>query len=366
MALQVDLAGSCPQMLAYMRDITGPNYAFDAGRSNGTLDFLTGPGGGGAKMDLNSVEQGKKYHTTKVHYKLRTKPCEILTDASVGSICDTPAEPAELSTTVSITHRVGTIPKKFDNNKMINICQNTKGFIDEYFLSDTRAMREKVNEILLAELDAGSGRNHRYNGTEVAEITNTTLQLLGTDSTNGVQTPLYANWADVDLDFKNNQMNGTPQVIGQGILSKFMKLAQYTCCNADGVAYDSAIATSGAAFYLDESANRILGANEFLVVAPGVASLLWFNRHRNIGINTPILALITLPDPVYPGLNWDVTFKFDECATGGPSWLYHIAADFDLFTPPTDQFGAEDNSSPICEDDLVGTTGIFKYRATSA
>src|SRR5688572_32596995 len=100
MALGVDLAGSCEQMLRYMRDITGPNYAFDASRANGTLDFLTGPAGGGARLDLNSVQQGKKYITTRVHYKLRTKACEILTDSSVGDICDTAAEPAELSTTI--------------------------------------------------------------------------------------------------------------------------------------------------------------------------------------------------------------------------------------------------------------------------
>jgi hypothetical protein len=363
MALGVDLAGSCPQMLAYMRDIVGKNYAFDLSSKTGTLDFLTSPAGGGAKIDLTSVQQGKKYHTVKVHYKLRTKPCEILTDASVGDICDTPSEPAELSTTISITHRVGTIPKKFTNDKMINICQDTQGFINEYVLSDMKAMRQKANEVLLAELDAGSGRNHTFNGTEVAEITNKTLQLLGTDSTTGTKVPLFANYSEIGLDFENNQQLGTPNLIGQGILHQFMTLSKFSCCNADGVAYDSAIATAGSAMWLDQSANKILGANEFLVVAPGVASLLWFNRFRNVNIVSPILSHIVLPDPVYPGLAWDVTFKWDECEE---AWLYNLKADFDLFTPPTDQFGSDDLSSPVCEDDLVGTTGIFKYRATSA
>lgn len=363
MALQVDLAGSCPQMLAYMRDITGPNYAFDKGRATGTLDFLSSSAGGGAKMDLTSVQQGKKYHTTKVHYKLRTKPCEILTDASVGDVCDTAAEPAELSVTIDITKRVGTTPKKFTNDRMINICQDTQAFIREYVLSDMTALRTKVNDVLLALLDAGSGRNHRYNGTEVAEITNTTLQLLGTDSTTGTQVPLYANFAEIGLDFENNQMSGIPNLIGQGVLHKFMALSKFSCCNADGVAYDSAIASSGSAMWLDQGANAVLGANEFLVVAPGVASLLWFNRNRNININSPTVQHLVMPDPLYPGLAWDFDFKWDEC---DKVWIYTLSADFDLFTPPTDQFGSEDNSSPICEDDLVGTTGIFKYRATTA
>lgn len=363
MALEVSLAGSCPQMLAYMRDIVGKNYAFDASRATGTLDFLMGPAGGGAKMDLISVEAGRKYHTTKVHYKLRTKPCEILTNSSVGDVCDTAAEPAELSTTIEITQRVGTTPKKFTNDKMINICQNTQAFIDEYVLSDMKALRIKANDMLLASLDAGSGRNHRFDGTEVAEISNVSLQLLGTDAATGTQVPLYANFADIGLDFQNNQMQGIPQLIGQGNLLKFMRLAQFSCCNAAGVAYDSAIATSGIAMYLDQGANSVLGSNEFLVVAPGVASLLWFNRNRNIGIQSPTVAHIVMPDPIYPGLAWDFDFKWDEC---DKVWIYNLSADFDLFTPPTDQFGSEDLSSPVCEDELVGTTGIFKYKATAA
>lgn len=363
MALEVNLAGSCPQMLAYMRDIVGKNYAFDLQRKTGTLDFLSSPAGGGAKIDLNSVQQGRKYHTAKVHYKIRTKPCEILTDASVGDVCDTAAEPAELSTTIDITKRVGTIPKKFTNDKMINICQNTQAFIDEYVLSDMKALRTKVNDVLLALLDAGSGRNHTFNGTEVAEITNKTLRLLGTDTTTGTKVPLYANFAEIALDFENNQQLGVPNLIGQGLLAQFMMLSKFSCCNADGVAYDSAIASSGSAFWLDQGANAVLGANEFLVVAPGVASLLWFNRNRNINMNLADAQHIVMPDPEYPGLGWDFDFFFDHC---DKTWVYNLSADFDLFTPPTDQFGSDDLSSPVCEDDLVGTTGIFKYKATDA
>lgn len=350
-------------MLAYMRDIVGKNYAFDASRATGTLDFLTGPAGGGARMDLTSVEEGRKYRTAKVHYKLRTKPCEILTDDSVGDVCDTASEPAELSTTIEITKRVGTTPKKFTNDRMINICQNTQAFINEYVLSDMKALRIKANDMLLALLDAGSGRNHRYNGTEVAEITNTSLQLLGTDAATGTQVPLYANFSDIVLDFQNNQMQGIAQLIGQGNLHKFMTLSRFSCCNAAGVAYDSAIAQSGVAYYLEQGANTVLGANEFLVVAPGVASLLWFNRNRNINIQSPTVAHIVMPDPIYPQIAWDFDFKWDEC---DKVWIYSLSADFDLFTPPTDQFGSEDLSSPVCEDDLVGTTGIFKYIATAA
>lgn len=357
----VDLAGTCERLLANMRDITGPNYAFDLTRPNGTLDFLFSPMGGGARADLSSVQEGRKYRTVRVHYKKRFNRCDLAHDAAVGDICDTPAEPAESSTTIEITKRIGLAqPLKFSNDKMINICENTQGFINEYLLAAMKNLREGVNDASLALIDAGAGRNHAYDGQEYSEITNKSLELLTT--TGGIQTPNFANFADIDLDFRHNQMLGTAGLIGEGILSKFMTLMNFSCCNAPGVAYDAAIAKVGNAFFLDHGANRVLGANEFLVVAPGTVSLLWFNRYRNVNIQSPILSHFVIPDPVYPGLAWDATFEWSKC---DEAWLFHLKADYDIFTPPTDQFGSEDLSSPTCEDDLVGTTGIFHYRATA-
>jgi hypothetical protein len=212
----------------------------------------------------------------------------------------------------------------------------------------------------LALLAAGAGRNHRWDGTVKSEIQSTSLTLLGTSLDTSQQVPIYSQFAEIDLDYRKNKRVGTPKLIGEGKLSKFMQLAGYSCCNAAGIDYDSTIATQGNAFYLDHGANRVLGANKFLVVAPNVAHVLWFNRNRNIDINNDLVAHMAVPDPDYPGLYWDWDFKWDEC---NKVWIYTLSADFDLFTPPTDQFGAGDLSSPVCEDDAVGVTGIFNYTA---
>ncbi len=362
MALYADLAGGCATMVKYLNDLTKSNSPFLLGRKTGALDFLTNPMNGSVKLDLNNVQMGKKYVKTKLHYKVRTKPCEILTDDSVGDVCDTAAEPVEESVDVTITKRVGTSPKKFTNANMINICQDTKSFIDEYVVSDMRALREKIDEIALALLEAGAGVNYEYDGTETAAGSSKTLQILGTDSTIGTQVPLYANFTQMLNDYQNNQLNGVPHIIGQGNLQQFYALKGFTCCNADGVAYDSAVA-SGAAFYLDQAANSVLGSNEALVIAPNVSHLLWFNENHNININTPTAQHIVVPDPVYPGLKWDLDFKWDECEK---AWIYKLSTWFDVFNAiQTDAFGAADVSSPICEDELVGMTGIFKYKFTA-
>lgn len=363
MALGVDLAGSCQTILAYMGDLAKSNYPFLLGRKTGALDFLTNPVNGSVKMDLNNTQMGKKYVKTKVHYKVRTKPCEILDENSTVDLCDTAAEPVENSTEVEITKRVHTTPKKFSNSQMINICQDTQAFVREYMVSDMRALREKVDEVVLSLLDAGAGVNVEFDGTTTAAGVSKVLQILGTDSTIGTQVPLFANFNQVLLDYQNNQLFGTPHIIAQGNLQAFYSLKGFSCCNADGVAYDAAIA-SGAAFYLDQAANSILGSNQALVLAPNVSHLLWFNENNNIGINTPTAQHIVVPDPVYPQLKWDLDFKWDEC---DKAWVYKLSAHYDVFNAiKANAFGAEDNTSPVCEDELLGMTGIFKYQFTSA
>ena len=363
MAVGVDLAGSCSTILRYMGDLTKQNYPFLLGRKTGAIDFLTNPMNGSVKMDLNNTQMGKKYVKSKVHYKKRTKPCEILTDSDVGDVCDTAAEPVEASVDVEITKRVGTSPKKFTNSQMINICQDTQAFVKEYMVSDMRALREKVDEVSLSLLEAGAGVNVAFDGTSIAAGTAKTLQILGTSSDTGTQVPLYANFTEMLLDYQNNQLEGIPHVIGQGNLQKFYNLQKFSCCNADGVAYDSAI-TSGAAFYIDQAANSVLGANTALMIAPNVAHLLWFNENANIGINNDLVQHIVVPDPVYPQLKWDLDFKWDECAK---AWIYQLSAHYDIFNAfQADSFGDADETSPICEDELVGMTGIFLYEFTNA
>ena|SRR6478609_7477577 len=362
MALFVDLAGACSTILANMKDLAKNNYAFMLSSKTGTLDFLTNPVNGSVKLELNNAQVGKKYVKTKVLYKQRTKPCQILTDASVGDLCDTPSTPVEKSTDVTITRRVGTKPKKFSNADMINICQDTQAFINEYLLSDMTAMRTRVNQIALSIIAAGIGKNYEQDGTTTAAGAYKNINLLKTP-TGFPQVPDYPGLAEIKGDYDNNQLNGYPHLIGQGYLQRFMDLANYSCCNSAGVSYDSAIAKSGLAFYLDQSANTVLGANKFLSIAPNVTHLLWFNENNNIGINTQTVQHLVIPDPIYPSLKWDFDFKWDEC---DKAWIYTLSAWFDIFNAIKSDAFSSDAGTPDCDDELLGMTGIFGYTAQAS
>jgi hypothetical protein len=361
----VALAGLCEATLRSAKDLAGKNYAMNLGRQLGALDFILSPDNGGIKADY--VQKADKVVTSRVTYKKRTKPCEILTgtQAKETGICDTAYEADEKEVTVVLDDRIATQPRKFTNDKMMRICQNTQSFIDEYLKSDMRALREKLDEIILARMAVDIGVKVRQNGTTTGIDVYTDVLLLQT--INGQFVPTMANYqSQIIQDYYNMQFNGVPALIGQGNLQTFLSLAKMSCCNSSNISYEAAKAAAGAAIFTDQAANSILGANRFLMAAFGASHLLWFNKNHSININTATNQHIVVPDPIYPALSWDLDFKWDEC---DEVWVYQLSAFFDTFNVfQADSFATASGGalSPDCTDELYGVTGLWGYRATSA
>ena len=359
----VDLAGACAQITRQLSDLTKQNTPFGLTRQLGALQLLLNPDNGSIKLDLNNTQMGKKFVKTKVHYKVRTKSCEWLEDANVPSICNDGSEPAELSALVNINKHFSSPVRTFSNSNMVNICQDTQAFINDYVLSDMRAGREKIDEYILSQLDSNLGRITHQNGdADTPPGGHKVKRILGTDTTTGTQVPLFANYSDILLDYQYNQFNGVPQLLGDGALQKFMMLSKYSCCAADGVSYDSAIAEAGAAFYIDPKASTYFGTNSFVMVAPNTVHLLWFNENANVGIKSDIRSQIVVPDPLYPQLKWDMDFEY----TCDKQWHYKISAWADtFFAIQSDAFGTDNSPQNACEDQLAGVNGVFGYTATT-
>lgn len=360
----VDLPGACAQITRQLSDLTKQNTPFGLSRRTGALDLILNPDNGSIKMDLNNTQAGKKYVKTKVHYKIRTKACEWLTNANVPSVCDQGDQPEEQDATVDITQHFSSPLRSFSNAQMVNICQDTQSFVNEYIMNDMRAGRERIDEYVLSQIDANLGRiTHQDGSTQTPPGGHKVKRILGTDSTTGTQVPLFANYADVLLDYQFNQFNGTPMLLGDGYLQKFFMLSKFSCCNADGVAYDAAIAEAGAAFFLDPMASTYFGPNSFVMIAPNTVHLLWFNENTNINLDTPLRRQIVVPDPLYPQLKWDLDFEY----TCDKVWTYKLSAWADTFQAiQSDAFGTDNSPQNACEDQLAGVNGIFGYTATNA
>jgi len=361
----VALAGLCESILRSAKDLAGRNYAMNLGRQTGGLDFILSPDNGGIKASY--VNKGSKLVESRITYKRRTKPCEILTgtQAKETGLCDTAYESDEKEVTVSVNERIATNPRKFTNERMMRICQDTQAFINEFLTSDMRALREKLDELIIAAMAVDIGVKVRQDGTSDAADVYTDVQLLGT--VNAQPYPLMGNYqAKLIQDYYNMQFTGLPALIGQGNLQTFLGLANMSCCNSTNISYESSKAAAGAAVFLDQAANSVLGANRFIMAAFGASHLLWFNENSNIDINTATNKHIVVPDPVYPRLSWDLDFKWDEC---DKVWIYQISAFYDTFNVfQADSFATSSGGavSPDCNDELLGVTGLWGYRATSA
>lgn len=356
------LAGVCEKIIRQTSTMVGRNYSMNLGRKTGALDFILSPDNGGIKATY--TQEGSKVIRAKVLYKQRSLPCEIQdgADALDATVCDTANEPVEKSADLTVGDGLASYPKKFSNGNLVQICQNTDAWIQEYLYSDLRAMREKLSMKILAKMAVNAGVNVRQNGSTTATNTYTSTDIMST--TNGIKVPLTANWNDVLMDYQNMQFSGTPAFIAQGNLQTAFNLMQYACCNSV-TPYADALSKSGSAFYLDQGANAVLGLptdsryTRGLMVSYGASQLLWFNLNTNIMIDNDLVKAITIQDPVYPQLRWDMDMKFDICTK---TWVYQYSARFDVYNTFKSDAFKQDNPSPACDDELYGVTGIWKYQ----
>lgn len=359
------IIGACENIRREADTLAGQNYAFNLHRINGALDFVTSPDNGGVESSLIGVDDGTKIAQLKVLYDQRTRPCQTSTSLTTNICNDTAVTPTRRQFIKSIGKKISSLPRYFSNDDLVVICQGSREFIQKRLASDLAATRERLNEVILAELLAMRGKIYHHTGTETAAGSNKELQLLYAQ--NGQNTPQPANYLTIEQDFKNMQLAGLPALIGAGKLDTFIRLNQMACCNST-TPYADAIRTAGAAYFYDHAANDVMGADVFLVIPFGIVHMLTFNKNKNImdllgndgNVGSEIHTIVQ--DPVYPQLKWNLDMKWD-CTT--ERWKYMYSVHWDIFNIyQTDSF-ATDTGTPDCTDDLISMTGVFGYKATA-
>jgi len=366
----LSIGGICEQVLTRMPELTPTNYTGDLGRQTGMLDFITSDAlNGGIKSELVSTSEGK-LREARVTYRQRTADCEVLTgsDAIDTNICASRVEDDLKEVTVSVEKRIASRPRQFSVRKLYNVCQNIDTFINEFLMSDIRAMREQLSRQIILNVDADAGVNYLFSGGSTAADTSTDIDLIDTSTAQPL--PFTGNYLDIRLNYEKNQLGGVPVIIGEGKMHQYFQLANLACCNS-ATPLNDAIATAGAAYFFDQTTHSAIGNNEFLVLAPDATHLLWYNANDAFAgrFMDDTFAKTVIPDPVNPRLSWDWEFKYDECGgeDGQGAFVYQLSAYWDVFNAfQSDAFKTSTSPtvSPACADELDGMTGIFKYRAT--
>jgi hypothetical protein len=358
----IDIIGACERIRKEASTLAGENYAFNMKRKTGALDFITSPENGGVDASLISYDNGRKIATLKILYDQRTKPCQVITDCD-SNVCDDGATPVRKQFLTNINNCLKTPVREYSNEDMVALCKDTQAFMRERGISDIHAAHEKFSELILAELDNQIGKNYKFDGTTTAAGAYKPLSLLATSGSQKV--PLPGNFAELILDYQNNQLTGVPAIIGQGNFQLFAKLHDMSCCNST-TPYGEANIDGEARFYLDQVGNAVLGPNNFIVAAFKAVHLLTFNENRNININTATQVHTVVPDPMGYPFDWNLDFYFDNCTKTWKSQYSLTWGTFNIFQ--ADSFGADGegespDSSPDCNDALDGMLGVFGYTA---
>lgn len=364
----VSAIGACDAIRAEATALAKDNAPFNLGRANGMLDFVTNPLNSQG-VDIRELEDGETIRSLALYYDQRTKPCQVSTDPSTNVCNDTGTTVTRKKSIVDIDKKISSPARYFSVDDMAVLCSDKTGgnnatkkssFIRERLENDLRATRERFDEILLAEANARVGRYYGWQGNTGTGYRN--IQLLDNNNTQQPDQalPLGANFVDIMMDYQNHQFSGVPAVIGQGILDKMIRLNKLACCNS-ATPYEDAVQAAGVAYYFDQAANAVLGANKFLVIPYGILHLFTYNVNKSINFGNDLEAHIVVQDPVNPRLKWNLDFKFD-CTVN--KWKYMYSLHWTVFNVIQSDSFASDSGTPDCGDELAGITGIWGYTAT--
>lgn len=366
MAFNLDIVGACENVRREAATLAGQNYAFNLKRKTGALDFITSEAGtASANAELITYQSKKKIARLKVLYDQRTKECQITDNCDI-TVCDEGSQPVRKEVIFDIDKCVKTPIREYTTSEMNALCMDTQTFIQMRAGSDLRAGLEFLSTRVLAELQNNIGTNDEWDETSTAAGQYKDIQLLATEA--GQRVPKEGNWAEVMLDYDNNQLTGMPAAIGEGNLSMFFKLHGYACCNSV-TPYGEASVDGDVRYYVDQNANAVLGPNKFVLVAPGIFKLLTYQENRNISINDDSVVHTVIPDPHGYPIDWNMDAYWDKCTKTWKVMFSTMWGLFNVYQP--DSFAAagegdSPDSSPDCADPLDGMLGVFGYRATAA
>ena len=228
---------------------------------------------------------------------------------------------------------------------LANRCENNDLYVARMVAAQMRALVRKANTDAITAMDTLAG--NFANG--VAGPVQTATKAGNVYLVNPAEEIGY------QYDLAEGRDNGSPLVIGGGLINKWFRATEANCCATTNVGLDTYVANNPMVHVFDPEVTRILGDEKYFVMAPGAVQMLTWNQYVGNAAavsNDDSFKAGTLVDPL-TGLTFDYTATRD-CNL----WKFELFLYRKFITLPEDLFRTGDQ--------LNGVNWLFEFQATAS
>jgi len=335
---------ACPCIQQALNNVVGRNAQALRRDKPGMISFLRSP------ENLSGTEtvqlDGGKGKRRCVELNWNQKLCEATINESITDDCSTGTETLPFCETIDITKELETDNMVFDEDEMRRICA-PMGETDEMWISTI--INSQFNSLLTYWDKLVLTEILNNVGTFMDGDTIKAIQLFNTINSDAIG-PRTRALANVQDEFDQAGLLGLPNFIGANEVNKWAQMIAFGTPNAAG--QDVGMMAAGFNFFYDRFVEGIFGPNEFLVISPGSAQLLTWNRLvGNYAKANDVFEHGTIVDP-YTGIRFDIKIHYNDCTE---RYYIKLQQNWELFVMP-------DEGDASCVDHYR-VNGIFNYEA---
>jgi hypothetical protein len=355
--IDFNVAGVCPAILTGLEMVVGLNDPQSKQTPVGATLALSQPENQSAEI-IDIYGRNNKGHIKEARIKYMPRMTKDKVKTTADCVAGDPVEYIEDNTLLDIYVQVD-ISLGMDEIRVF--CEEASSAVaglpvpynlrevTKRILNAQNALRTKINEAVVTKLSNSFGINARS-----GVATTTSIPVISAGATGIVAgAPIFEGFQTLLSDFTENELYGTPIIIGKGNFEKFdLGTNKYGLQNS-GVDFSSV--SQDYKFFVDKAVNTIVGANELIVMGEGSAQFMSWNKYVDAFEGTfGAATMFTIPDTVIPNLMYDAKFEFDTCED---KFLLRLSANAGVYVVPTDAYGTY--------DDLAGSNGLLRYTATA-
>jgi hypothetical protein len=318
---EIALEDFCQTIQQDVSDLAGSNYPAFKREHVGFLDAVMSPANRSGYNQEYLVDGGDGKLKQILEEWIKPVPVSEMA-TTMQNIC-TPTDMIEPSRRVrTLTGFVSTKVMTFTKAQLRKLCDQPGEYRAKIIAAHMSSLFRKLNQGMLAKykLQEGTFLNGVAAGKEVALI----------DKSNPIWQMDPNGVASIMDDMAAMGASGRPIMVGNGLIKRYVDLANIGCCNAYG--QNNATADEGFDFYVDYDLAAAVGgsgaSDAFLAFAPGAVQMATYSQNRGeFEVVHSHMVESTIVDP-FTGITLDYEMRYDQCIK---AWTLVFYLHYDVF-----------------------------------